>query len=248
MASNNLGGSRIATAQSSGQHTASNDADNTIDSALTEAKTIAVDNTNAVVVTSTVLASGVQHRLINGATSPTADVTVTVSSTKRGLFILVNELSYTASISVSGQSLPAAKLQSGAWGLFQSDGSNVRPIAVNNGIPLPVVFGGLPPAYSAGVDGLFVIPVARHMRFPSTAAGSTGKAKVAATAQTDFTVNKNAGSSFVTVRFAASGTVPTFVSVTQTDFAPGDWIEVKTQATADATLAQLGITLLFTPL
>lgn len=247
-ASNNLSGQRISNSQATGQHTSSNDADNAIDAALTEALTIAVSSSNVVDVASSVLASAVQFRIINAGTPPTAAITINlISGTKRGIFMMINETSFDATIIIPAQSLTAPKLKSGSIGLYQNDGINVRELTSSPGIPIPITFSAKPPAYSAGVDGLYLIPITRYMQFLAAAPGSSGKAKVAATAQKDFTVNKNGGAAFVTVRFAASGTVPTFISVTPTDFVPGDWIEIITPATQDATLAQLGITLLFVP-
>lgn len=84
--------------------------------------------------------------------------------------------------------------------------------------------------------------VARACRFPAAMTGCYGNAGVAATAQTDFLVQKN-GVTFVTMRFAALGTVPTWVSGAQTDFAAGDVLAVVAPAGADATLANIAVTL-----
>ena len=246
-ASNNLSGQRISNSQATGQHTSSNDADNAIDAALTEALTIAVDSNNTVNVSAPKLASAVQFRIINAAVAPNGPIEINLGNAKRGLFVFINETSFGAKIFGWSQSITAPTLKSGSIGIYQYDGVNVRELTSSPGIPIPITFSAKPPAYSAGVDGLYLIPITRYMQFLAAAPGSSGKAKVAATAQKDFTVNKNGGAAFVTVRFAASGTVPTFISVTPTDFVPGDWIEIITPATQDATLAQLGITLLFVP-
>lgn len=82
--------------------------------------------------------------------------------------------------------------------------------------------------------------------------GSSGKSLTAATAQTDFDVRKNAstsanGTSVGTVRFAAAGTVPTFIAASAFTFAGGaDWLTVWAPATPDATLRDIAGSLYFT--
>ena len=66
-----------------------------------------------------------------------------------------------------------------------------------------------------------------------------------ATAQTDITIGRN-GSSIGTVRFAAAATTGSFVGVAETDFVPGDRLSLVFPASADATLADIGIALRFT--
>jgi len=65
---------------------------------------------------------------------------------------------------------------------------------------------------------------------------SQGKADIAATAQTDFDIQKN-GSSIGTMRFAASATVATFIFASDVAFAVGDELSVVAPGSADATLA-----------
>ncbi|MGH8520137.1 MAG: DUF2793 domain-containing protein [Gammaproteobacteria bacterium] len=84
--------------------------------------------------------------------------------------------------------------------------------------------------------------VTRQVIFPSGLTGSQGKAGTAATAQTDFDIQKN-GSSVGTMRFAASATSATFIMASQQTFAAGDILKVVAPATPDATLANLTFTL-----
>jgi hypothetical protein len=85
--------------------------------------------------------------------------------------------------------------------------------------------------------------------YAAAMAGSSGKALVAATAQTDFDVRKNAttaanGTSVGTIRFAAAGTVPTFIAASPFSLTGGtDWLTVWAPATPDATLADIGFSL-----
>ena len=84
--------------------------------------------------------------------------------------------------------------------------------------------------------------VTRQVIFPASLTGSQGKAGTAATAQTDFDIQKN-GSSVGTMRFAASGTSATFIMASQQTFAAGDILKVVAPVTPDATLANITFTL-----
>ncbi len=86
------------------------------------------------------------------------------------------------------------------------------------------------------------VPVARVITFPASLTGSYVKARVAATAQTDFDVQKN-GSSVATIRFAAAGTVATFIAASSIVTAAGDLISIHAPASADATISDIGFCL-----
>jgi hypothetical protein len=86
------------------------------------------------------------------------------------------------------------------------------------------------------------VPVARAVTFPASLTGSVGKASVAATAQTDFDVQKN-GTSVGTIRFAAAATSATFIAASAVTLAAGDVISIVAPGTVDATLANVGIVL-----
>lgn len=82
----------------------------------------------------------------------------------------------------------------------------------------------------------------RKVTLPTNLVGSRVTAATAATATTDFVLNKN-GSSVGTIRFAASGTVATFVGfATDTTFDPNDQLSLVAPGTADATLANIAFT------
>jgi hypothetical protein len=85
-------------------------------------------------------------------------------------------------------------------------------------------------------------PFPRSVTFPAGLTNSQGVAATAATAQTDFDLKKN-GSSVGTMRFAASGTVASFIMASQTTFAAGDVLTVVAPGTPDATLANIGFAL-----
>ena len=88
-----------------------------------------------------------------------------------------------------------------------------------------------------------IIPAA--IVLPASMTGSSCKAGVAATAQTDFDVQKN-GSSIATIRFAAAGTTASFINAGADTFAAGDILKVVAPSSPDATLADIVMTLAFT--
>jgi hypothetical protein len=88
------------------------------------------------------------------------------------------------------------------------------------------------PAASDKVD----IQFARAVAFPASLTGSYVKARVAATAQTDFDLQLN-GTSIGIIRFAAAGTTATFVGISAFNTAAGDYIAVIAPASPDATLS-----------
>jgi hypothetical protein len=99
-------------------------------------------------------------------------------------------------------------------------------------------WNGKPPASTV----LVRVPLPRTVDFPTSLAASKGVVDTAATAQTDFDIRKN-GTSFGTMRFAASATVATFISSAGASFAAGDVLKVVAPASPDSTLAGLGFCL-----
>lgn len=99
-------------------------------------------------------------------------------------------------------------------------------------------FGGVPPVTTVILQFLFT----RTVVFPSGMTLSQGKAGTAATAQTDFDLQNN-GSSFGTMRFAATATTSTFISASGSTFNAGDELRIVSPNPADATLADLVFTL-----
>jgi len=93
----------------------------------------------------------------------------------------------------------------------------------------------LPDLSTAGAL-LAEIVLARPVDFPAAFAGSTGYARIAATAETVLDVQKN-GSAIGTVTFAAASSTPTFALASATSFAAGDRLGIVNEDPADATLA-----------
>ena len=99
-------------------------------------------------------------------------------------------------------------------------------------------FGGTPGASAV----VFAFLANEALSFPASMAGSVIKAKTAATAQADFDLQKN-GISVGTVRFAAAGTVASYVSISAFTMTSGDHLELVAPGSPDATLADLFFTL-----
>ena len=86
---------------------------------------------------------------------------------------------------------------------------------------------------------IFRSEAVRGYTFPINLVGSTGNARIAATAETIFNIEKN-GTPFGTATFAISASTCTFVAATETSFiADTDVITVVAPATPDATLEDI---------
>lgn len=82
----------------------------------------------------------------------------------------------------------------------------------------------------------------RAVTFPANAPLSHANASANATGNTTYTFKKN-GSSFATVLYSTGGATGAFTQASNSTFAAGDLLELDGPATADATLADVGINL-----
>jgi hypothetical protein len=111
-------------------------------------------------------------------------------------------------------------------------------------------FPGVPTA--SQLLGIFPAPAGiTTLTAAAALAGSSGKALTAATAQTDIDVRKNAttsanGTSVGTIRWAAAGTVPTFIAASGFTLTGGtDYLTFWAPASPDATLANFAASIYF---
>jgi hypothetical protein len=126
------------------------------------------------------------------------------------------------------------------YALLRCNGTNVVAVgAASIGGPFDV--GVFAPGVGTASQKLVRIPLARAVTFPAGAATSEAKASAAATASTTFTLSQN-GTAFATVVFAASSAVGVWTQASVANFAAGDVLEIDGPGTADATLADVGIT------
>jgi len=271
---NNLDRSIMTDTQLSKYQT-SNDADGQVDAAITASKTVLVDDTNAASIAATDFRRGVEFVLTDGSPVPTAAITITIPAVVRGLLVVRNTTSFTATIGISGQPVTAPTLATLEHAIFHCDGTNVRVVS-GSGVSEFIDLSDAPSSYSgeagqmlrvnsgetaiefedAPYDPTFYMPgsptssmivyfleAIRAFGFPAGMTGSRCRALSAATAQTDFDVQKN-GVSIGTIRFAAAGTLATYVSFSASSFAVGDTLKIIAPATPDATLGSVSFGLM----
>lgn len=94
-------------------------------------------------------------------------------------------------------------------------------------------------------DLVFKQVFTRAFDLPSGLTGSEAHGETAANLQADFDILKN-GVSVGTIRFAASGTVATFIMSSATSFGIGDRLEITAPSPQDTTLADIAISLMGT--
>lgn len=124
--SNNLSGPRIADGQTSGQHRTANGASERLDGAMTDGYSIGIPSTNTYSVSSSELCAGFHFSITNGATSASAAFTITLPAVERGLTFWRNTLSYSATVSVSGQTAPSVVIPPGGYALIEVNGTDAR--------------------------------------------------------------------------------------------------------------------------
>lgn len=102
-------------------------------------------------------------------------------------------------------------------------------------------------AFVAGVptDASKIIThtVSTAFTIPAGMTGSQAYAEVAPTATAGLTISKNGGGALGTVDFALGANTGTFTFVTPTAFATGDRLQIVNQGVADATLADISLTI-----
>lgn len=110
------------------------------------------------------------------------------------------------------------------------------------GSPRPLSVGVFVSGSPTNGQVLLYLKMDRPCMFPASAPNSYGIANTAATGTATFTLKKN-GTSFATVVWSASGTSGSWTQSSVESFAAGDILEIDAPSTADATLANVGITL-----
>jgi hypothetical protein len=101
-----------------------------------------------------------------------------------------------------------------------------------------IFFDGVP----ASLEDIFRVVCVRNFYLRQNLPVSQGFSRVAATAQTDFDIQKNSVS-IGTIRWAAAATVATFIFAADVPFTSGDRLQIIAPATADLTLEDISITL-----
>ena len=122
-------------------------------------------------------------------------------------------------------------------GVFMTIGKAFN-VAINT-ITLSSFIQGLP----TDAEKLFTHAVSVPFTLAVGLAGSVVFAEVASAANAVFTLHKNGGASLGTVDFTIATSLATFTFATATSFVAGDRLQLVNQGTADATLADISITL-----
>ena len=139
--------------------------------------------------------------------------------------VVISGLTWPATDGTAGQPITT----DGSGNLSFSDGFTGFDIAF---------FVGSTPA-SSQISGQFI--AVRDISFPVNLTGSAGVASTAATASTDFDIQKNGGS-IGTMNFDISATVATFTFASPVAFTAGDILKVIAPGSPDATLADISMT------
>ncbi len=216
-----------------------NTATGQLDAALTETRDADFTAGN-ITLTATQYRAAMRHNALNVTT---AGRTLTLPAVKK--------LSIFTSGSGNTQSLDIIKgsstytLGTGSVVILYTDGTaNGLEVVGESGAAairpydIGLFCAGLPAASEKLLRYVYV----RSVDLAAALAGSSCKAGTAATAQTDFTLKKN-GVSMGTIRFAAAGTVATYVGVSATSFVSGDILELTAPGSQDATLADISFTI-----
>lgn len=182
-----------------------------------------------------------------GSSTLAGDTDVALTSPSNG-----QVLTYDSTSSKWENATPSGGGASAFTGLTDAPGSysgaGGKAVEVNSGASA-LVFSAKPfdvavtaPGVGSNNQVLARFKLARAVTFPSGAALSQASASANATGSTTFTLKKN-GTSFATVNFAGSSASGTWTQASDATFAAGDLLEIDGPATADATLADVGITL-----
>lgn len=243
--SNNLNLDQLAATQVD-KTTTVNDQSGQLDAAITESTNVEISTTSPLAISDAIHRRQLLLNLINAGSPPVANFTLQFSAIKRGLFLARNSTSFVATLEIASQPNTSPTLEAGRTGLFLNDSVNIQKISdvgattnvLDNALRFSVPVVGQPTAD----ERLFIAVIGETVTLPANMTNSVGKAKTAATAQTDFDLQKN-GVSIGTIRFAAAGDTPTFVNVSETAFVSGDLLEVIGGASPDGTLADFAITI-----
>lgn len=210
------------------------------------------------------------HTLIHPVTINVADVTLTTAEgLEHAVFLLTGTLTGDRDLEVPDFEKPyiiinnttgdfdvTVKTAAGtgvivtqdSMALVVCDGTDVLADFLSGGVStVPYIIS----AWKNGLPGVSERVVAHSfpdlagLTLPTDAVGSSVEAEVAATAETDFDLQKN-DVSIGTIRFAISGTVATFVSISEETFVQGDRLEVIAPGGQDVTLADVYFTLKLT--
>lgn len=202
--------------------------------------------TTAVTVADVTLttAEGMQNKVVEATGTLTGDRDL-IMPTFESNWLIMNNTSGAFDLGVrTSAQLTSVVIPQGASGWVYCDGTDVISGTTAVGATQPYImsaFKNTAPTSSERMLG-HTFPDVSGLATEADLTASSVEAETAATSQTDFDILKN-DVSFGTIRFAALGTVATFVSVTAQTFVQGDRLEIIAPGTADATLANIYFTI-----
>ncbi|AAT69482.1 gp87 [Alphaproteobacteria phage PhiJL001] len=130
---NNLSVTQLTTNQDN-KETTINDANGELDAAITATITKTIDNTNAGTVTQAELQRAASILVADdGASPPTAGITLTFASFERGNFVVVNTSAQAVTVTISGQTETAPVLAAGETFTLNMTGGNIRSAGGGSG-------------------------------------------------------------------------------------------------------------------
>jgi hypothetical protein len=270
--SNNLNLSQVAASQNQKEVTI-NDQAGELDAALTAKLALTIDSTNARTLTSTELRRFFFFDLDpDGGDPPDGAITLTLpSGISRGPFAVINDTGFDVTVEITGQALAPLTIADGEAALLTSDGVNVRQagtVIAALGDIADVVLAGLAPGHMLRRNGAnqwvneetpydlsFFLPgtyssgalmaqvvLDRAVTFPDGLSGTQGYSGVNASATTVLDLQKN-GANVGTITFTSAGSTAAFAMSGAISFAAGDRLSIVNEDPADATLADVSLTL-----
>jgi hypothetical protein len=172
------------------------------------------------------------HTITLLASAPAASWWVLIKNINTGVLTVARN-----GLTIDGMSSDL-KLWQGDSVMVFSDGSNYE-----TGLPRTFDVGAFAPGVGTNNQVLLRFIPTRTCIFPANAPNSTGTASANATGNTIYTLKKN-GSSFATIQFNSGGVTYTWTQASDATFnGTTDVFEIDGPATADATLADVGILL-----
>ena len=214
-----------------------------IDAAMTETATYLITSSNAKTLTSAEF-QDVHFMTIDedGGDPASAAITLTVPANKRGEFMVINATAFDVTVEITSQPLASPVVTAGERTLLSCDGTNVVVAGGGGAGNTTVAFGFFFSGAPGNSELMSDIMVTVDFDIPSGATGSLARCATVSTSAATVDILKN-GSSVGTANFAIGTNAGTFTFSTLTSWTAGDRIGLRGQATADATLGDISITM-----
>lgn len=215
-----------------------NEAFSALDTAVAGRLSLAI-----VSATTTLTAAQALHAILELTGTLTANSVVNVPARPK-LYIVRNATSGAFTLTVKTPSGSGIVVAAGTRRLLYCDGTNVVAVDDASAGAQPFDASVYAPGKPVASQILLRVPIARTVTFASGWTSSQAVARVAATASTVVDIRRN-GASIGSITWSAAATVATFSGAGAT-FSAGDILSLHAPATPDATLEDVGVTLVGT--